>query len=127
MAAHLGAHVVAQLIMEAPPRPVLAPGAEGLIGGLPLRQIMRHQPPGTAAAQHILDAIDDFPQRVLAGSTAGLLWRQQGLQDLPLRTGHVCRVGQALACPRRRSSPPPGGPWAEGVQRLVYAFLNSLC
>jgi hypothetical protein len=118
MTAHLGTRVVAQLIMEAQPRPILAPGAEGLISRLPMRQVMGHQAPGTAAAPHLLAAIDDFPDRILAGSTAGLLWRQQGLQDLPRLIGQVGRVGQALACQRRRSFSSQGGPWAQGVQRL---------
>ena len=95
MAAHLGAPVLAQLSLDAQPRPVLAPGAEGLIGRLPMRQIMRHQPPGTAAAPHILDASEDFPDRVLAGSAPRRLRGQQGSQDVPLLIGQVSSVGQS--------------------------------
>jgi hypothetical protein len=53
---------------------------------------MRHQTPGTASAQHILDAIEDLAHRVRAGAPAGLVWRQQGFQDLPLLVGQVGRV-----------------------------------
>jgi hypothetical protein len=105
MAPHTGANQVAQLIMEANPCAILAPGAKGLIGRLPLRQIMRHHAPGTATAQHLWDAIDDFTHRVFSGSTAGLLRRQQGLQDLPCLIAQVCRVRQALASHRRGSFP----------------------
>ena len=93
MAAHLGAHTGAQLIMDAHPGPIPAPGAPGLVGGLPMGQIVRHQAPGTTATQDVLNAIEHFAYRVFAGATAGLLWRQQGLQDLPLLIGQVCRIG----------------------------------
>ena len=73
MAAHLGAPVCAPLSMEAQPRPVLAPGAEGLRGGLPMRPIVRHHAPGTASAHHLWEAIADVTPRVLAGSPAGLV------------------------------------------------------
>ena len=96
MTPHADAHGVAELIMHADPRAILAPGAPGLIGGLPMGQIMRHQAPGTASAQHILDTIDDFTYRVLAGSPPNLFRRQQGGKDLPLLVGQVTGVGQAL-------------------------------
>jgi ferredoxin len=38
------------LIVETDPGAILAPGAKGLIGRLPMRQIMGHQAPGTATA-----------------------------------------------------------------------------
>ena len=76
MTPHAGSEPLAEVIVEAPPRAVPAPGTKALIGRLPRRQIMRHQAPGTATAQHILEAIDDFTHRVLAGSPAGLFWWQ---------------------------------------------------
>jgi hypothetical protein len=91
--------------MEAHPRAILAPGAKGLRGRLPLRQIMRHHAPGPATAQHLLDAIDDCTPRVLAGSPAGLFWRPERFQDLPLLIGHVGRRGQTLSGHGRLSSP----------------------
>ena len=125
MAAHGGADLVAELIVNPEPGAILAPGAKRLIGRLPMRQIVRHQAPGTAAAQHILDAIEHLPHRVLAGSTPRLFWRQQGRQNLPLLISQVSRIGQALADMGVAPSQ-AGGSCDEAVQRPLYAFLNSL-
>ena len=51
MTPHARADLVTQLIVNSEPGAVVTPGAKGLIGRLPVRQIMRHQAPGTAAAQ----------------------------------------------------------------------------
>jgi hypothetical protein len=40
--AHGSAHAGAALTMKTPPGAVLPPGAPGLLGGLPMRQIVRH-------------------------------------------------------------------------------------
>jgi len=42
-----------------------------------MRQIMRHQAPGTAGVQHILETLDHLTHRVLAGLAPDLCWRQQ--------------------------------------------------
>jgi hypothetical protein len=89
-------------------------------------QVVRHQPPSTAGAQHILHTSEHLPQRVLAGATARLLGRQQGLQELPRLVGQAGRVRQALAYQGCGSVPPPSRSRAEVTQRLVYAPLNSL-
>ena len=125
MAAHARAHGVAELIVNPEPGAILPPGAPGLIGRLPLGQIVRHQPPGTAATQHRLDTIEHLPHRVFAGATAGLFWRQQGRQDLPLLIGQVCRVGRRWAAMGVAPSIADGS-WVEASQRLLYSFLNSL-
>jgi hypothetical protein len=96
MAPHAGADLVTEVIVHAEPGPITAPGAEALIGGLPMGQIMWHQAPGTAGAQHRLDTIDHLTQRVFAGSAPRFFWRQHGFQDLPFLVGQVTGVGQAL-------------------------------
>ena len=73
--------------MKTHPCAVLPPGAEGLIGRRPLRQIVRHSAPGPAAAPHGLEAMAHLPQRLLAGATAELRWRQQDV-----RSGHSAAV-----------------------------------
>jgi hypothetical protein len=97
LTAHAGPDLVAALIVNPEPGAILAPGAEGLINRLPMRQIVRHEAPGTAATQDVLDAIDHLASRVFAGSTASLFGRQEGGQDLPLLLSQVRRVSQALA------------------------------
>jgi hypothetical protein len=94
VASHTGADLGAELIVDAEPRAILAPGAKGLIGRLPMRQIMRHQAPRTAGAQHILDAIEHLTHGVFARSTTRFFRWQEGLQNLPLLVGKVCGVGQ---------------------------------
>jgi hypothetical protein len=42
LAPHAAADLVAELIMNADPGAILAPGAKGLISRLPMRQIMWH-------------------------------------------------------------------------------------
>jgi hypothetical protein len=123
---HAGTALAAELIVEPPPGPIVAPGATGLIGGLPMRQIVRHHAPRAAAAQHILAAIEHLPQGVCAGTPPGLGRRQEGLQDLPLLIGQVSRVGQTLGGHGRFSLLLQGGSCAEVTQRPLYNFLNSL-
>jgi hypothetical protein len=57
-ASHAGADRVAELSVDAHPGAILALGAPGLIRRLPRRQIVRHQAPGTAATQDVLNAIE---------------------------------------------------------------------
>jgi hypothetical protein len=97
VAAHVGAHAVAELIMNAPPRAILPPGRTGLIGGLPMWQIMGHQAPGTAGAPPRLDAMPHLAHGVCAPSTTCFFQWQEGLQALPLLGAEVCGVGQAPA------------------------------
>jgi hypothetical protein len=95
MTPHARTQVVAELIVNPEPGAILAPGAPGLLGRLPLGQIMRHQAPGTAGAEHILNAIEHLPQGVLAGATASVFRRQERLQDVPLLVRQIRCVGQA--------------------------------
>jgi hypothetical protein len=95
MTPHAGADLVAELLVDPQPGTILAPGAKRLIDRLPMRQIMRHQAPGTAGAQPRLEAIEHLPHRVLVGSTASLFRWQEGCQDLPRLISQVRGVGQA--------------------------------
>ena len=95
MTPHASADLVAELIVHLKPGAVVAPGARGLLGGLPMGPIVRQPAPGTAAPQSGLDAMAHLPYRLLAGSTASLVWRQQGCQHLPLLISQVRGGGQA--------------------------------
>jgi hypothetical protein len=55
--------------MDAEPGAITVPGAKLLIRHLPMGQIMRPQALGTAAARHILDAINRFSHEVFVGSS----------------------------------------------------------
>ncbi len=61
MAPHARPDLVAELIVNLEPGAILAPGAKGLISGLPIGQVVWHQAPGTTATQDVLDAIDHLP------------------------------------------------------------------
>jgi hypothetical protein len=81
---HTGAHAVTELIMNTQPGAILAPGAPGLVGRLPMGQIVWHQAPGTAGAQHVLDAIEHLTQGVFTRSPPSFFRRQEGFQDVLL-------------------------------------------
>jgi hypothetical protein len=85
--------------MNMDPDAILALGAKGLISHLPMRQIVRHQAPGTASAQHILDAIEHLAHGVFPRSTASLFRRQEGCQNLhhPIRL-YFSRESLAKVC-----------------------------
>jgi len=58
MAPQARADLVTELIVHAAPGAILAPGAAGLRGRLPMRPIVRHAPPGAAATQDVLAAME---------------------------------------------------------------------
>lgn len=94
MAPHAGPDLVAELIVKPEPGTILPPSAKRLIDRLPMRQIVRHQAPRAAGAQHILDAVEHLSQGVFPGSTASLCrWQQRG-KNLSLLISQVSGVGQ---------------------------------
>jgi hypothetical protein len=95
VAPHASADCVAELIVDALPGAILAPGAKGLIGRLSMGQIMRHQAPSTTGAQPILDTIEHLSHGAFSESTTSLCRRQEGRQDVLLLLGQICGIGQA--------------------------------
>jgi hypothetical protein len=126
MTSHAGADLVAELSMHLEPGAIVAPGAKGLIGRLPMRHIVGHQTPGTASAQHLLETIEDLPHQILAGGTASRFWWQQGSQDRPLLVAEIRGVAQAPGRHRRFSVRVQDQSWTEATERPLYTFLNSL-
>jgi hypothetical protein len=114
VASHTGADLGAALVVDAEPRAILAPG---LVGGLPGRQIVGQQAPGTAGAQHILEALEPLAQGVVAGATPGVFRWQEGLQALPLLGGSIRGRGQALGGHGRFSLPSQAQSWTEVAPR----------
>src|ERR671917_652037 len=51
------------------PGTVDAPSSEVMVDGLPRRELMRQQAPGTATAHHVEDGIEDLAQGVGSGPT----------------------------------------------------------
>ena len=74
------------------PGAIPRPTAEVFVQGLPRGQIVRHQAPGTAAPQHIQDALHHLPQVHGAGAAARFGRRQQGCPPCPLGIAEVAGV-----------------------------------
>lgn len=118
LAPHGRATLGAQWLVEAEPGAVRLPGADALIGGLPVRQIVGHQAPGAAAPPHLVKAMHDLSQGVLAGATPSLFGRQEGGQHLPLLVGAIRGVSQASGGHGRVSSRAQDRSCTEAAQRL---------
>ena len=74
------------------PGAIPRPTAEVFVQGLPRGQIVRHQAPGTAAPQHIQDALHHLPQVHGAGAAARFGRRPQGCPPCPLGIAEVAGV-----------------------------------
>ena len=69
-----GTELLAQRRVEMLPRAVQTPQSEIVIGGLPGREFVRKQPPGTATPHHIEDRVEDLAHGVQPGPTDAF-WR----------------------------------------------------
>jgi hypothetical protein len=74
------------------PCAVLAPAPEVLVDNLPGRQVMGHQPPRTAAAHDIEDAVEDLPLGVCLRPASRLGCRHQMLDQIPFFVAEVGRI-----------------------------------
>ena len=77
VAADAYAELLTQHGVEPLPRAVHAPPAEIVIRGLPRREFVREQPPGTAAPHHVEDGIQDVADRMEPRPANGLGWGQK--------------------------------------------------
>jgi hypothetical protein len=99
------------------PPPSLPPAAEGVVDGLPGRQIMREQPPGTAGPQPVGHGVDQLAT-VMQGWAAARLGRgDEWSEQLPLGIGQVGGIGAAGPGSRAASSS-----WTTGQPRIIRAF-----
>src|SRR5262249_24787743 len=71
---------------------VVLPLLEVPEGGVPVRQVRRQGPPGAPLADGVQDGIEDSPAGVLRRPAAGLVGRDQGLEDGPQLVAHPGRV-----------------------------------
>ena len=75
IAADAHAQLLTQDSVEMLPRAVHTPQTEIVIRGLPSWELVREQPPGTAAPHHVEDGIQDLADRVQSRSANALGWR----------------------------------------------------
>ena len=71
----------------------------------PGRQVMGHQTPGYAAAQHVQDAVDHLTQVCGPGMASPGVGRQQGSQFLPLGVGEIAGIRFSAHAPSVTSTP----------------------
>jgi len=96
-------HLGPQGLVDAFQGAILPPPTEIVVNGSPRGEVVGQHPPGTAAAQHIQEGIDDRPQVDGAGSASRFGGRQQGLQQGPLLVLQIGRV--VLSFHKLRSIP----------------------
>jgi len=75
--------------VELLPGVVEAPETKVVVDGLPGREIVGLESPGTAATQDVEDSVEDLSQGVQPGASGGLGNGQVRLDDLPLSVGEV--------------------------------------
>jgi hypothetical protein len=99
------------------PQSLLPPAAEVVVDGLPGRQVMREQPPGTAGPQPIGHGVDQLPAVMDGRAAAWLGPRDEGGEQLPLGIGQVGSVRAAWWGHGRL----PGGT-GSGQPRIIRPF-----
>jgi hypothetical protein len=92
LAANADAEVLAEQLVNVLPSPVQSPQAKVVICRLPRRELVREQPPGTAAANDVEDGVQDLADRAEPWS-ANIFWRWQiRLKARKLGVGQVCEI-----------------------------------
>jgi hypothetical protein len=69
-----------------------APQPEVMIGGLPGRELVRQQAPGTAAPNDIEDRVQDLAYRMEVGPSHGPGRRQVGFEPIELAVREIGQV-----------------------------------
>src|SRR5215213_5269044 len=78
--------------VDALPSPINPPQTVVVIDGLRRGQVMGQQPPSTATADEVKDAVENLPRTVLAWASTLCGWRQMGLKHIPFGIGQVGAV-----------------------------------
>src|SRR5262245_59534138 len=84
---------VAQGVVDLGPGAVVAPLVEVVVASAPWGEVMRHHPPGAAAAEDVEDAVEDLAEIDRARPTPWLGGREEALEAFPLGPGQIGRVG----------------------------------
>ena len=85
-----------QLMVQALPCSVITKAGEPAIRRLVRWEMLRQHAPGTAAAQHVEDGIDDFAHRPGPFSAGPCGRRQQRREHLPFGIGQIAGVAQVV-------------------------------
>jgi hypothetical protein len=91
-------HALAQGGVHPFPRSIQAPGAEVMVDGLPRRELVGQQTPGTSATHDVEDCVKKLTQGTYSGPPSGYGGRQVRLYALPLFVGEVGWVSLSHAC-----------------------------
>ena len=89
--------------MDLLPQPLLPPAAEVVVDGLPRRQVLGQQPPGTARAQPVQHRVEQLAALVEGRPPAGHGLGDERAEDLPLGVGQVGAAAAAGGVTARSS------------------------
>jgi hypothetical protein len=82
-------HTLAQSGVHPLPGSIQAPETEVVVDGLPGREVVRQQSPGTAAPDDVEDGVEDLAQRIDPRAPIGFGCGKMGLQAAPFGIGEV--------------------------------------
>ncbi|KPV54799.1 hypothetical protein SE17_01495 [Kouleothrix aurantiaca] len=92
-------HVCPQAIVDALPRPVIAPNTKIMVDTFPVRVIFGQHAPLGASYQNIQDRIDDLTHVQAAWPTTGFSARNQIFDTIPVAVSQIGRVCLCLHTP----------------------------
>src|SRR5215216_4101486 len=98
------AHLCAQAVVDALPRPVIAPDAEIMVDAFPVRIVLGQHAPLGARDQNVEDRIDDLAHIQAAWPPACLGGRNQIFDTIPVA---VSQIGGVYLCFHTPSVPYP--------------------
>ena len=78
--------------MDCFPQTGQLPASDVTVDRLPGREIVRQHPPGTTAANHRKDAVDEVAIIIFSGPAAGFGRREQVFDVVPLQFGQIAGV-----------------------------------
>ena len=87
------AELLAEDSVQVLPRAIQTPQPEVVIRGLPGWELVREQPPGTAAPHDVEDGIQDLADRVEPGSAQKFRWWKKGVKASKFSVRQVGQVG----------------------------------
>jgi hypothetical protein len=98
-----------------------------MVDGLPGREVVGQQPPGTAAANDVEDGIQDLASGVHLGTSGGFRCAQVGFEAAPFGIGEVALVCFSHA--RYPTERVPQNPFSDSFKAkfAFWAFSAPLC
>jgi hypothetical protein len=111
-------HSLAQGSVHLLPGTIQTPESEVVIYGLPGREVVWQQPPGTATTHDVEDGVEDLAQMMEARTSVGFGSGKVGLQTAPFGVGKVGLVCFSHA--RYPTEPRPQNPFSDSFKALDF-------